>query len=68
MKCRLCKGKGGWSEDFGEGTILREECPPCNGTGRIGLFYWLRWAFWDHAPEWFFEWWAETFHAGKEKP
>ena len=62
MRCRLCEGKGGWSEDFGEGTVIREECPSCNETGKIGLFCWLQWAFWDHVPEWFFEWWADTFH------
>jgi len=66
MICRLCEGKGGWYQDFGEGTVIRDECPPCLGTGRIGLRHWLNWAFWDHAPVWFVEWYGEKFYPDKE--
>ena len=66
MKCPTCEGKGRWSEDFGEGTVLREECQRCSETGKIGLWNWTRGKFWNWAPEWFFEWYADTFYPYKE--
>jgi hypothetical protein len=66
MKCPTCEGKGGWSEDFGEGTVLHEPCNHCDETGSIPLWEWLQVKFWCWAPEWYFEWWANMFYPYKE--
>lgn len=41
MKCPACEGKGGWHEDFGEGTVLFEGCSYCKESGKISLLNWL---------------------------
>jgi hypothetical protein len=46
MKCPCCEGKKGWSEDYGEGTILWDKCPICHATGKVGFMIW----FWGKAP------------------
>jgi len=53
MKCPICDGKGGWSEDFGEGTVLREPCHECNETGKVSFFYIIRLRLWQNIGEWF---------------
>ena len=56
MKCPVCDGKGGFYEDFGEGTILFEPCEFCNEGGCVSVKKWLwDWWFWQNAPYWFFD-------------
>lgn len=45
MKCPLCDGEGGYSDDF---TIPYHDCEYCKGTGKV--WFWKR--FW-----W---WWIDT--------
>ena len=54
MKCPMCNGEGGWSEDMGEGTILFEKCPFCK-DGKITLRKWLGHYVWDYLSglDWF---------------
>jgi hypothetical protein len=44
MKCPVCNGKKGWTEDLGEGTVLFESCSYCRETGQLGIIEWL----WHH--------------------
>jgi hypothetical protein len=50
MKCQFCDGKGGWSEDMGEGTIITDDCPQCNATGRISIFKFINNWLWENLP------------------
>jgi len=54
MKCPMCEGVGGWSEDFGEGTILYDKCPYCK-KGKISVFKWVRNEIWQYLTcfDWF---------------
>jgi hypothetical protein len=47
MKCPICRGKGGWHEDMGEGTILYDPCRECNETGRVSWLYIINLWFWQ---------------------
>ena len=53
MKCPHCNGKGGWYEDFGEGTIIDEPCGECLCTGKVNIFYIIRLWFWQSIGQWF---------------
>lgn len=56
IKCPICEGKGGWTEDFGEGTVVKEPCDYCHEKGKIGILeyvmyqifqYEFLWAVWE---------------------
>ena len=58
MKCNICDGEGGWYENYDmDWTNIHEECPYCNGTGRMSFSQW----FWENAPVRFVEWYGDTF-------
>lgn len=54
MKCPVCDGEGGFSQNFGEGTSVYDECGYCLGAGEISVFEWLSYHFWRIVPDW---WW-----------
>ena len=53
MKCPICDGKGGWREDFGEGTVLYEPCNECKEIGKVSIFYIIKLWFWQNVGQWF---------------
>ncbi len=49
FKCMTCGGKGWWWEEEEYWAQWKQECPVCNGTGKVCFGQW----FWDNAPaEW----------------
>jgi hypothetical protein len=52
MKCPVCEGKGGWYENWGEGTVLQEPCPECNETGQMNIFKWINFHLWNQNLLW----------------
>lgn len=62
MKCPTCDGKSGWSYCISYPDLyMREECQHCKGSGRISIWNWLSFQFWNHVPVIFIEWYADFY-------
>ena len=54
MKCPVCDGII-MGTDLGEGTFIPDDCPYCKDTLKVPLTKWLKYQFWERAPEWLFD-------------
>lgn len=46
LQCAECDGEGRWAADQIEWWTRYEECPCCQGTGRVSPFRSIQWWYW----------------------
>jgi len=60
ITCPMCDGEGGWTEvvdPWISGPYY--PCEMCSEKGYISLWVWIQFHFWNHAPCWFCEFYAD---------
>ena len=56
MKCPICKGEGGWSDDRGiDGHEDWDDCGACGAIGEVSLRWVASHWFWNHLPDFIWE-------------
>ena len=69
MKCPVCEGIG-WFEDYIDYQLCtRYECSYCKSEGRVSIFGWFSYHFWNNMPEWIWDaytWLACLLHKESE--
>ena len=62
MKCPICDGEGAFYESIVIHHDLREGCGACKETGRVSLWWMIKYWFWNIVPIWYIEWLYDITH------
>jgi len=55
MRCPICEGEAVFETYIEHWLDDSYPCPYCNGKGEVKLTKWVRYHFWQKAPNWLWE-------------
>lgn len=58
VKCPVCEGDGYFYEHMNHQVMFKDKCMHCMGSGVVTIWKRLRFWYWDHVPEFVWDWYV----------